>query len=91
MFDFDLTEKLKFKIQKLIKKDKKKTDILYKKIKQITSCNQDSISHYKNLKNELKQYKRVHIDNSFVLIFRVDTRNNFILFTDFDHHDKVYK
>jgi len=91
MFDFDLTEKLKFKIQKLIKKDKKKTDILYKKIKQIISCDSDSINHYKNLRNELKEFKRVHIDNSFVLTFKVDTKNNFILFTDFDHHDKIYK
>lgn len=90
MFDFDLTEKLKFKVQKLIKKDKKKTDIIYKKIKQIISCDQDSINHYKNLRNELKEFKRVHIGNSFVLTFKVDIKNNSILFVDFDHHDRIY-
>jgi len=91
MFDYDFSEKLKFKIKKLVKKDNKKTDILYKKIKQIISSDSETINHYKNLRNELKQYKRVHIDNSFVLTFKVDIRNNFILFVDLDHHDRIYK
>jgi YafQ family addiction module toxin component len=90
MFDYNISDKLKFKIGKLVRKDKKRMDILYKKIKQIISCDSDSINHYKNLRNELKEFKRVHIDNSFVLIFKVDIKNNFILFIDFDHHDKVY-
>lgn len=91
MFDFNITDELKFKIRKLAKKDSKKVQIINKKIKQIISFSPETINHYKNLRNELKQYKRVHIDNSFVLIFKVDIRNNFILFTDFDHHDKIYK
>ena len=46
--------------------------------------------HYKNLRYDLKHFKRVHIDNHFVLTFKVDKQKNFILFEDFEHHDKVY-
>jgi len=27
------------------------------------------LSHYKNLKNVLKKYKRVHVNNSYVILF----------------------
>ena len=91
MFDFDLTDELKLIIRKLVKKDKKKVEIINKKIKEIINSNKDSINHYKNLRHDLSDYKRVHIDRSFVLVFKVDLFNNFILFVDFDHHDKVYK
>lgn len=91
MFDYDVSDELKFKIKKLIKKDKKRVEILYKKIKQIINCDEDSINHYKNLKHNLKYFKRVHIDKSFVLTFKVDINKKFILFVDFDHHDRVYQ
>ena len=90
MFNFDLTDELKLIIRKLVKKDKKKVEIINKKIKEIINSNKDSINHYKNLRHDLSDYKRVHIDRSFVLVFKVDLFNNFILFVDFDHHDKVY-
>ncbi|HNZ51732.1 MAG TPA: addiction module toxin RelE [Candidatus Pacearchaeota archaeon] len=76
---------------KLVKKDKKKVEIINKKIKEIINCDNVSINHYKNLRYDLKEFKRVHIDKNFVLIFKVDLTNNFILFVDFDHHDRVYK
>ena len=53
-------------------------------------CKSNSIKRYKNLRHDLSDFKRVHIDKSFVLTFKVDLANNFILFYDFDHHDKVY-
>lgn len=90
MFDFDLTDELRVKISKLAKKDKKKIEIINKKIKEIVNCDRNSIQHYKNLRHDLKEFKRVHIDSHFVLIFKVDLQNNFILFSDFDHHDKIY-
>ncbi len=90
MFDFNISDELKIIIKKLVKKDKKKVNIINKKIKEIISSNEHSINHYKNLRNDLKNYKRVHIERSFVLVFKVDIANNFILFVDFDHHDKIY-
>ncbi len=90
MFDFDLSDELKFKIKKLLKKDKKKVEIIDRKIKEIISHDKTTIQHYKNLRYELKDFKRVHIDSSFVLIFKVNIEKNFILFADFDHHDSIY-
>ncbi len=91
MFDFNLTDELKSIIEKLAKKDKKRSEIINKKIKQIINSDSASIQHYKNLRQDLKEFKAVHIDSSFVLVFRVDIAKNFILFVDFDHHDKIYK
>ena len=91
MFSFDLTDELKFIIKKLCKKDRKRVEIINKKIRQIINCDSVSIQHYKNLRHDLKDFKRVHIDTSFVLVFKVDVQKNHILFVDFDHHDNVYK
>lgn len=91
MFDFDLSDELKFIIKKLIKKDKKKVEIINKKIKEIANSDLKTINHYKNLKYNMKEFKRIHIDNNFVLTFKVDQQNNFILFVDLDHHDNIYK
>ncbi|MFH1592491.1 MAG: addiction module toxin RelE [Candidatus Woesearchaeota archaeon] len=90
MFDYDFTDELKAIIKKLNKKDKKLSLIIAKKIKDIINNDLETIEHYKNLRYGLKDRKRVHIDKHFVLCFRVDKKNNFILFTDFEHHDKVY-
>ena len=91
MFDFNLSDELKLIIKKLIKKDKKKVEIINRKIREIINSNNQSIKHYKNLKHDLSEYKRVHIERSFVLVFKVNMKNNFILFVDFDHHDRIYK
>ena len=91
MFDFNLSDELKLKIRKLVNKDKKKVEIINKKIKEIINNDVVSIVRYKNLRYDLKEFKRVHIDNNFVLTFKVDVKNNFILFADLDHHDNVYK
>ena len=88
MFDFDLTNLLKTKISKISKKDKKKVEIISKKIRQIVSCDHNSIDHYKNLRDDMKDLKRVH--KHFVLTFKVNKNKNFILFVNFDHHDRVY-
>ena len=90
MFDFDLSDELRFIIKKLAKKDKKKVEIINRKIKEIISSDSNSIEHYKNLRHGLSDLKRVHIDRSFVLTFKVDKAKNYILFMDFDHHDNVY-
>ncbi len=90
MFDFDLSDELKIKIRKLVKKDKKKVETINKKIKEIINNDVYSIERYKNLRYNLKKFKRVHIDRHFVLTFKVDKEKNFILFEDFEHHDRVY-
>ena len=91
MFKFNFSDELKLKIRKLLRKDKKRVEIIYKKVKEIINNNNKTIDRYKNLKYNLKQYKRVHINRHFVLVFKVNKQNNHILFEDFAHHDDVYK
>ena len=90
MFNFDLSDELKVKIIKLSKKDPKKVEIINKKIKEIINNDTETINRYKNLRYNLKQFKRVHIDRHFVLTFKIEVERNFILFVDFDHHDNIY-
>ena len=90
-FRYDFTESLRAHIQKLHKKDRRRYEILMKKIDQIVTIDEASVEHYKNLRHDQSDKKRVHIDKSFVLTFRVDRKNNHILFIEFDHHDNIYK
>ncbi|MEK6910510.1 MAG: type II toxin-antitoxin system RelE/ParE family toxin [Nanoarchaeota archaeon] len=72
---------------KLQKKDKKLFENLLNKMDEIR--NSHNIEHYKNLRYDLSDFKRVHVGH-FVLIFKFDKVNDLILFSDFDHHDKIY-
>jgi len=90
MFNFDLSDELKFKIIKLAKKDRKRVEIINKKIKEVINSDLESIKHYKNLRYDMKEFKRVYIDSSFVLTFKIDLQNKFVLFVDLDHHDNIY-
>jgi len=91
MFNFDLTDELRAILYKLARRDKKKFETINKKIKEIISNDIDTIDRYKNLRYDMSDKKRVHIDKSFVLTFKVYKNKNFILFLDFDHHDNIYR
>ncbi|MFA4907638.1 MAG: hypothetical protein WC602_05200 [archaeon] len=89
-FEYDFSEKLKKKVEKLVGKNRKRSEILHKKVLEIISSDKASIDRYKNLRYGMDDQKRVHIDKSFVLTFNVDKKRNFILFLDFDRHDRIY-
>lgn len=91
MFDYDLSDELKQQLKLLFKKNKSLYSIIFKKIEQIIMQDNETINHYKNLRSDLSDCKRVHIDKSFVLLFKVYLDKNFILFYKFDHHDNIYK
>jgi len=91
MFKYRFSDELKKTIKKLNKKDKRKSLIVAKKVREIIDNNSKTIERYKNLKYDLKNIKRVHINSSFVLCFEVDKKHNMIKFLDLQHHDKVYK
>ena len=90
-FNYDYTDALKTKIYKLKKKNPKRAEILKKKSREIIASDEETIEHYKNLKKPLKDLKRVHIDKSFVLTFKLVKKEKLIRFVDFDHHDNIYK
>ncbi len=90
-FEFALSNELKAEIIVLARKDKTITEAINKKIKQIIQSDELTINHYKNLRHDLGEYKRVHIMKSFMLLFKVYKEKNFILFDKFGHHDEIYK
>ena len=90
-FSFELSEELKQQIAVLARRDKKTVEIINKKVKEIINCNEETIEHYKNLRYELKDYKRVHIAKSFVLFFQVFKKEKHILFDKIKHNDDAYK
>ncbi len=75
-------------LAKLQKKDRQLYENLLNKMNEV--LNSADIEHYKNLRYDMKEFKRVHVGH-FVLVFKFDKINNLILFSDFDHHDKIYK
>lgn len=88
MYTYELRASLEKDFRKLAKKNKAQLTIISKKIREIVSC--DDASHYKNLKKPLQHLKRVHIDTLFVLVFSVNESLRYIIFEDFDHHDRIY-
>jgi len=88
MYTYEIKPSLQKILNKLSKKDKGLYLEVLKKIEEIISC--ESVEHYKNLRYNLKDLKRVHIGH-FVLIFKLNKTINLISFEDFDHHDEIYK
>ena len=86
---YKLSKNLERVIEKLSKKDKAAYEQILNKIKEIIDC-QDP-EHYKNLRNPLQLFKSVHIKKSFVLVFSYDKQKDFLYFTDYDHHDNIYR
>jgi len=88
MRKFLIEKKLEKIMVKLEKKNQALYDQLKKKINEIIQVSE--IDHYKNLRYDLKEFKRAHV-GSFVLVFKYNKQKNFVYFDDFDHHDNVYK
>ena len=89
MCNYFFEEILRKKLSIVFKKDPRRYKILMNKIEKI--INSDNLDHYKNLRKPLQDFKSVHIDTHFVLIFKYVKKEDAIYFYDFDHHDKIYK
>jgi len=87
MHNWKTSEHLKEIMKKLSKKNKPLYERLLNKIDEVINC--ADVEHYKNLKYDMKESKRVHIGH-FVLVFQYNKTMNTINFDDFDHHDKIY-
>jgi len=87
-FPFDISPNLEKVLDKLGRKDRNLAIAVRKKMEQITSCDEITIQHFKNLRHDLSGLKRVKI-GSFILVFRI--KDDTIIFEDFDHHDRIYK
>lgn len=88
MREFEIKPGLNKKLVKLSKKDKNSYEAVMEKIEEV--LNSASVEHYKNLRYDMKDSKRVHIGH-FVLVFSYDKAKDFVSFEDYDHHDNIYK
>lgn len=89
MYGIQRTKDFKKQLKKV--KDKQSQENIKSKIDEIANTVEDNPDHYKNLKRPMQKYKRAHVNNSYVLIFRIDKENKKVIFFDYDHHDKIYK
>jgi YafQ family addiction module toxin component len=87
-YNYKTSKNLDIILERLLRKDKNLYEQLIKKINEI--INSYDVEHYKNLREDLKDFKRVHVGH-FVLIFKFIKNENKIAFVDFDHHDNIYK
>ncbi len=85
---FEIQPGLYKKLKKLYKKDRKSYEKIMNKIEDIAES--DNVNHYKNLRHDMKDSKRVQLGH-FVLIFSYDRSKDVISFEDYDHHDNIYK
>ncbi len=88
LYNYKTSKNLDRILKKLFRKDKGTYEQIIKKIKEV--INSQNVEHYKNLRYNLSDYKRVHIGH-FVLVFKFNKTENLIEFSDFDHHDNIYK
>ena len=88
MREFEIKPELAKKLVKLSKKDKSRYEAVMNKIDEVLSSG--DIEHYKNLRYDIKDSKRVQIGH-FVLIFSYDKTKEFVSFEDYDHHDNIYE
>jgi len=65
MYKPGIESNLKIKLGKLFKKDRKRYEIVMKKMEEILQ----NPHHYKPLSHDIKHLHRVNIDSSFVLVF----------------------
>ena len=86
-YSYEVSKRLERELDKLQTKNKKRFEIILKKMSEIL----DNPNHFKPLQHEMKGLRRVHIDKSFVLVYEIIEADNKVIFLDFDHHDKIYK
>lgn len=87
MYDLEVKEEVDKIFYKLSKKNSQQLKIIDKKIKEI----RERPFGYKFLRNPLHGFNRVHIDNSFVLVFKIDHEKKVVTIYYYDHHDSVYQ
>ncbi len=87
MYGLDIKPEADKIFSKLVKKNPKQLQIIRKKVEEIRT----GPYGYKLLRKPLQTFSRVHIDNHFVLIFKINHTEEIIDIYFFAHHDKVYQ
>jgi YafQ family addiction module toxin component len=86
-YGYSIEKRLKTKLKRIYKKNKKLYDAVTKGVEEIIK----NPYHYKPLRHDLKGLRRVHLEKSFVLVFEIDEKEKMVRFLDLDHHDEIYR
>jgi YafQ family addiction module toxin component len=86
-YRYSIEKRLKAKLKRLHKKNKKLYDVVLKRVEEIIN----NPAHYKPLRYDLKGMRRIHLEKSFVLVFEIDEEERMVRFLDLGHHDEIYK
>ncbi|MEK6958849.1 MAG: addiction module toxin RelE [archaeon] len=89
-FAFDRSEELADTLAKISKKHRPLYEAVLKKMEEIILRDHKTIDYYKNLRNDLSDFKRVHVYKHYVLFFKVYKGKNLIYFQKLCHHDEAY-
>lgn len=89
MLNYDLSDKLQKKLEKLLRKNPQLVRMFYNKVQEIITHNEKTVNTYKNLRFPYHKYKRIHLTRNFILIFRVRKRT--VQFTDILRREEAYK
>ncbi len=87
---FSQSDELELTLKKLAKKNKPLYEATLKKMEEIINRDPESINFYKNLRNDLSNYKRVHVYKHYVLFFKFYPDKNKVYFQKIRHHDEAY-
>ena len=90
-FAFDYSDELRDNLAKISKKHKALYEAVMNKMEEIISRDNQTIDYYKNLRNDLSEFKRVHVLKHYVLFFKVYKEKNLIYFQKLRHHDEAYE
>jgi len=88
MYKLDIKPEADKIFSKLAKKNIQQLKIINKKIQDIRL---NPKHEYKFLRPPLQNYNRVHIDAHFVLILKINHKEEVVEIYYYDHHDNVYK
>lgn len=86
MYAIDFSEDFRDQLEKMKRRNPFLFERLTKKMNEIL----ENPTHYKPLRNVLKNKREVHI-GSFVLLFEVDDINKVVVFLKYGHHDDVFR
>ncbi len=75
--------------KRVLKKLRRKNPALVLEIERVVGRILQYPEFGKPLRHSLRNYRRVHIEGSFVLLYEIN--GTVLRLLDFDHHDRIYK
>ncbi len=71
---------------KLSRKNPKQLLIIRKKIAQIL----ENPGRFKPLRSDMKNYREIHVDKHFVLVYAINEEAKTVRIVAYDHHEKIF-